>query len=135
MNTNRPLTANAAIVLLTLMSVLGLITPVLAVVLPLKSGPPLVIQVSSVVVMGIGGLIAAVGLWSLKRWGLALASIVAALGVLTSLYSLWFLSPIPSAGMGASIVVGVVNALVLVLVALPATRRAYAAVRLPVAQA
>jgi hypothetical protein len=133
MNTNRPLTATIAIVLLTLMSVVGLILPLLSLLFSLTNPPPLIVRVDEILVMGVGGLIAVFGLWKLKRWGLVLTGIIATPTLLLGVYGL--LGPVPIEGKVASVVLGVLNAVVLVLVALPATRRAYAAVRGPVVQA
>ncbi len=73
------------------------------------------------------------GLWKLKRWGLLLTSILSALAILWSIPGLF----IPKTLGGKAITMGVIvfYALVLVLVALPATRKAYAAARAPGAQA
>ncbi len=135
MNTNRPLTATIAIVLLMLMSVTGLILPLLSLLFSLTNPPPppLIVRVDQILVMGVGGLIAVFGLWKLKRWGLVLTGIIATPTLLLGVYGL--LWPIPIEGKIASGVLGVLSALVLVLVALPATRRAYAAAPAPGAQA
>jgi len=132
MNTNRPLTATIAIVLLLLMSVTGLILPLLSLFVSLTNPPPLIVRVDQILVMGVGGLIAVFGLWKLKRWGLVLTSIIAALSLLVAVYGLLVA---PTEGKWPPGVLGVLNALVLVLVALPATRRAYAAAPAPGAQA
>lgn len=133
MNTNRPLTATIAIVLLTLMSVTGLILPLLSLLFSLTNPPPppLIVRVDQILVMGVGGLIAVFGLWKLKRWGLVLTSIIAALSLLVAVYGLLVA---PTEGKWPPGVLFVLNALVLVLVALPATRRAYAAAPAPGAQ-
>lgn len=135
MNTNRPLTATIAIVLLMLMSVIGLILPLLRLLFSLTNPPPppLIVRVDQILVMGVGGLIAVFGLWKLKRWGLVLTGIIATPTLLLGVYGL--LGPVPIEGKVASGVWVVLSALVLVLVALPATRRAYAAARTPVTQA
>ncbi len=133
MNTNRPLTATIAIVLLTLMSVTGLILPLLSLFVSLTNPPPLIVRVDQILVMGAGGLIAVFGLWKLKRWGLVLTGIIATPTLLLGVYGL--LGPVPIEGKVGSGVFAVLNALVLVLVALPATRRAYAAAPAPGAQA
>ncbi len=126
MNTKRPLTLILAIVLLALLSLFGLITP-------FRPGPPLVIVLYAFIVGGVGGLIAAFGLWKLQRWGLLLTIIIASLSILVSVPGLW-LAPSTS-GKAVSVGIIVFNALVLVLVVLPATRKAVAAARAPVAQA
>ncbi len=124
MNTHRPLTVTIATVLLTLVSLFGLITPVV----PHK--PPTII-IALLLVLGVCGLIAVFGLWKLKRWGLLLTSVISALGILMPGL---FLVPPGGKGIVVSVVLAVLYALVLVLVALPATRKAYVAVRAPAEQ-
>jgi hypothetical protein len=129
MNTRRPLTLILALVLFALVTAFGLITP-----LGPRIGanqPPLVIVLYAFIVMGVGGLIALVGLWTLKRWGLLLTSVIAALSILMAVPGLW-IAP-TTGGKVISLVLSVVNALALVLlVVLPATRKAVAAARAPV---
>jgi len=125
MNTKRPLTLILALVLFALLTVFGLITPFT------PNGPPLPIMLYAVIVAGVGGLIALFGLWKLKRWGLLLTMGIAALGILVAVPGLVIAPPY---GKVISGVIIVVNALVLVLVALPATRKAFAA-GAPAAQA
>ena len=127
MNTRRPLTLILAIVLLALLSLFGLYTPFG------PNGPPLVIVLYAFIVGGVGSLIGAFGLWKLKRWGLLLSSILSALALLWTIPGLF----IPKTLGGKAISMGVIvfYALVLVLAALPATRKAVAAARAPVAQA
>ncbi len=120
MNTRRPLTLILALVLFALLSLFGLITPMM------PNKPPLVIILYAFIVGGVGGLIAVFGLWTLKRWGLLLTLGIAALSILVSVPGLVIAPPY---GKVVSGVIIVVNALVLVLVALPATRKAVAAKR------
>ena len=127
MNTRRPLTLILAIVLLALLSLFGLYTPFG------PNGPPLVIVLYAFIVGGVGSLIAVFGLWKLKRWGLLLTIIIASLSILVAVPGLW-LAPSTS-GKAVSVGLIVFYVLVLVLVALPATRKAFAAARAPVAQA
>ncbi len=125
MNTYRPLTVTIAIVLLTLVSLFSLTAL-------LGSGkiPPLFLY--TIPVLGVCGLIGAFGLWKLKRWGLLLTSILSALAILWTIPGLF----IPKTLGGKAISMGVIifYALVLVLAALPATRKAYAAARAPAEQ-
>ncbi len=126
MNTRRPLTVIIAIVLLTLVSLLDLIELVIPARVPL-------LFVYTIPVLGVGGLMAVFGLWKLKRWGLLLTSILSALSILWNIPVLFLY---PKLG-GKAFTMGfiVVYILVLVLVALPATRKAVAAARAPAAQA
>ncbi len=125
MNTHRPLTVSIATVLLTLLSLFNLIE----LVIPAKL-PPLFVY--TIPVLGAGGLIAAFGLWKLQRWGLLLTSVISALSILVSVPGLW-LAP-GTGGKVISLVLTLFFVLVLVLVALPATRKAYAATRAPAEQ-
>ena len=125
MNTYRPLTVTIATVLLTLVSLFSL-----TVLLEPTKVPPLFFY--TIPVLGVCGLIGAFGLWKMKRWGLLLSSILSALAILWTIPGLF----IPKTLGGKAISMGVIifYALVLVLVALPATRKAVAAARAPVAQ-
>jgi uncharacterized membrane protein (DUF2068 family) len=127
MHTNRPASVTSAAVLLMLLCVYSLTAPFL----PVDNKPPLMIIVYQFLVGGIGSLLAVFGLWRLKRWGLRLAILLSAVSILTTMPGL-FLAP---SLVGKAITVGliVVNALVLVLVTLPVTRKAVAAERVRVA--
>ena len=118
MNKERPISTSVAAGVLALLSVVGLAAPLL-----LSEGvPAAAIYVS--VASGAAGLAAAHGLWTLRRWGTVLAVIVAVLGILSAAPGLAFA---PTLGLLAQAIAGVVGStLVLVLVLLPASRRAYA---------
>ncbi len=126
MNTHRPLTVTIATVLLTLVSLFSL-----TVLLEPTRVPPLFFY--TIPVVGVCGLIGAFGLWKMKRWGLLLSSILSALSILWNIPGLF----IPKTLGGKAITMGYIAfyILVLVLVALPATRKAVAAKRTPGAQA
>ena len=77
------------------------------------------------IVLGIFGLIVAVGLWLLKRWSFWATLIVAALNFLLGVPGVVEVS---TPGLRAAIIAGEILAvLVIVLVVLPASRRALAA--------
>jgi hypothetical protein len=116
MNTRRPLTVILAIVLLILLSVFGLI---------LTFSAPLIIALYGFIVLTAGSLIAALGLWNLRRWGWLLTSVLSVLNMLVAVSGLWLASGI--GGKVVSLVLALLFILVLVLVALPATRKAVAA--------
>ncbi len=123
MNTPRPTTLTIASVLLLLLSLFNLTAP-------FTNGPtpPL-----SYIIFGLGvcGLPAVFGLWKMKPWGVRLSSILAALALLPPILGL---IGAPLVGQVVSALVLVFYALVLVLVLLPATRKAVAAARPPVAR-
>lgn len=121
-NTNtdrkRPLSTSVAAFVLAMLSAAGLAAPLL-----LDGGVPAAIIYFSVA-SGVAGLIAVAGLLRLKRWGMVLAIVVSALGILSAAPGL---VAAPTSGLLAQAIVGIVgSALVVVLVALPASRRAYA---------
>ena len=75
----RPLPVTAAAVLLALISLAGLPGPLL----PGSEVVPAVVLYSGIV-LGVAGLIAAVGLWLLKRWSFWLTIVVSALNLLSA---------------------------------------------------
>jgi hypothetical protein len=118
MNTQRPLSVTIAAVLLALFSVLNLAFPLF----PTEGIPAFVVY--SGVVLGIAGLTAAAGLWMLKRWSMWLTIVVCALGILSAAPGL---TEAPTALLRVLATVGVVgSALIILLVVLPNSRRAYA---------
>jgi len=106
-----------AAILLALLSLANLFSPLF-----LVGGPPAFVIYLSVV-LGVAGLLAAAGLWMLKRWSLWLTIIVSVLNILSAAPGLAF-APTPTLRVLATI--GVVGfALVVVLAVLPRSRRAY----------
>jgi hypothetical protein len=76
-------------------------------------------------VLGIVGLLGAVGLWMLKKWGLWITIIVNVLGALSAAPGIAFA---PNVGLQAAATIGtVVSALIIVLVVLPISRNALTA--------
>lgn len=113
----RPLPVTVSVILLALGSLANLLTPLF----PSGGVPTFVIYLG--VVLGVAGLVAAAGLWLLKRWGLWLAIVVSALNILSAAPGLAFA---PTATLRVLATVGVVGfALVVVLAVLPNSRRAY----------
>jgi len=115
----RPQTVTVAAVLLALLSLPNILYPLLAL------EGELVPLIYLTVVFGVAGLIAAAGLWMLKRWALWFSIAVCVLGGIFS----WapVIPQAPSAlhrGLAAVVVVG--SVLIIVLVVLPSSRRAYA---------
>jgi hypothetical protein len=113
----RPLPVTVAAILLGLFSLANLLTPVF----PMEGVPAFVIYLG--VVLGVAGLVAAAGLWMLKRWALWLTIVVSVLNILSAAPGLAFA---PNAGLRVAATVTVVGfALVILLVAMPNSRRAY----------
>lgn len=117
MNTQRPLSVTIAAVLLALFSVLNLAFPLF----PMEGIPAFIVY--SGVVLGVFGLVAVAGLWTLKRWSTVLTIVVAVLNILSAAPSFAF-APTPELLVSAIVTV-VGFALIIVLVVLPASRRAY----------
>jgi uncharacterized membrane protein (DUF2068 family) len=109
----RPPTLIAATVLLALISLLSL-TAVL------QNPPQFVVITQSA--LGIVGLVAVIGLWQRRVWGAWMAVIVMATNTLTNVAGIWQ-APTPFNMMCA--VVAVASLVVIVLVLLPSSRRAY----------
>ena len=73
------------------------------------------------IVLGIVGLVAAVGLWMLRKWSIWLTIVVSAVNILLNVLGLFMA---PGAALKAAIAVQTIGfVLVLVLVALPTSRR------------
>jgi uncharacterized membrane protein (DUF2068 family) len=119
MNTQRPLSVIIAAILMALISLVGLPGPLL----PGSEEVPAVVIYGGIV-LGIVGLIAAVGLWMLKTtWGFWLTVVVSALNILSAAPGIAFAS---DAALQVFAAVGVlVPTLIIVLVVLPISRRAY----------
>lgn len=118
MKTSRPLSVTVAAVLLAVLSLPNLIFPWL----PSEGVPAFIVYVN--VVFGVSSLIAAGGLWMLKRWSMWLAIILSVLGILAAMPGI---GGAPNALLQILATTGIAgSALIIVLVALPYSRRAYA---------
>src|SRR5215210_3487479 len=120
----RPLPVTVAAILLALFSLMNFPGPWWYVVPGAMEETPMFVIYSGIV-LGIVGIVAAVGLWMLKKWSWWLTIVVCVLNILLS-------APAPamvsSAGLKALIAVQTIGfALVLVLVVLPTSRRSFAA--------
>ena len=113
----RPLPVSVAAILMVLFGLANLLSPFV-----LTEGvPAFVIYLG--VALGVAGLLAAAGLWMLKRWALWLTIVVAVLNILSAAPGMAFG---PNALLRVLAMVGVVGpALVILLVVLPNSRRAY----------
>ena len=116
----RPLPVTVAAILMALISLLGLPGPLL----PGSEGVPAIVLYVGIV-LGIVGLVAAVGLWMLRRWGIWLTIVVSVLNLLSAAPGVAFA---PTAALRVAATTGVlVSALIIVLVVVPASRRAFRA--------
>jgi uncharacterized membrane protein (DUF2068 family) len=112
----RPLPVTIAALLLTLGSLANLLAPLM---LPAEAGS----IVYLILMLGVLGLIAAGGLWMLKRWALWLTIVVSVLNILAAAPGLVFATELSGRLLATIGVVGF--ALVILLVLLPGSRRAY----------
>ena len=118
----RPLPVTVAAILLVLLSLFDFPWPY-EILFPGEEGPPAFILYSGYVV-GIVGLVVAVGLWMLQKWSYWATIVVCVLNFLSAAPGLVMVS---SAGLKALIAVTeVVAVLIIVLVVLPDSRRALA---------
>lgn len=126
MNTKRPVTLIIASTLLALLSLGNLPAPFFP---GADKIPPPVVY--GAVVLGIIGLVTAVGLWKLKGWGMILAIIVSVLNALSAAPGI---AAAPNALLHVLATVYVALSIVMiVLVRLPSARKAYAAEQVRVA--
>src|SRR5918997_3141115 len=119
---SRPQSVSVATVLLVILSLFGFPWPWLL-LFPEAEQPPAFVLYTGLV-LGIVGLVVAVGLWMMKAWSYWATIIVCVLN---------FLSGVPGVTLGPtagiqviSAVLGVVTGLIIVLVVLPPSRRALA---------
>ena len=122
MNTQRPPAVTVAVVLLALLSVVTMVPPSLMFSPAVAAEIPAFVTYLGVI-LGVVGLVAAYGLWALKRWSVWLTIILSAVSILLSVPPILFGPTV--AIQVLNIVSGVAFALIIVLVLLPASRRAY----------
>ena len=116
---SRPQTVNVAAILLALFSVLNVLFPFF----PVEGIPAAAVYIG--VVAGAAGLVGAAGLWLLRKWGIWITIIVSVLNILDAAPGIAF-APNTALQVAATVtVLGFV--LVLVLVVLPTSRRAFRA--------
>jgi hypothetical protein len=113
---SRPLPVTIAAILLVLGSLVNFLAPLM---LPAEAGA------AAYIIVGLGalGLVAAGGLWMLKRWALRLTVVVAVLNILAAAPGLVFATDLSRRALATMGVVG--YALVILLAVLPGPRRTY----------
>ena len=119
----RPQPVTIAAILLVILSLSGFPWPWMLLFPGLEEEPPAFILYSGIV-LGIVGLVVAVGLWTMKKWSFWATIVVSVLNFLLGAPGV-FLGP--TAGIQVlSAVLAVVAILIIVLVVLPDSRRALA---------
>ena len=112
----RPQTVTIAAILLALGSLANFLAPLM---LPAEAGSVVYV----IIVLGVLGLVAAGGLWMLKRWALWLTIVVSVLNILAAAPGLVFATELSGRLLA---MLGVVSfALVIVLAVLRGSRRTY----------
>jgi hypothetical protein len=118
MKTQRPATVTIAAVLLALLSLPSLAFPLFA----SEEVPAFIVYLN--VASGVAGLVAAGGLWTLKRWAMWATIVLCVLVILSAAPGI---GGAPTALLQVLAATGVVgSALIILLAALPGSRRAYA---------
>ena len=124
----RPLPVTVAAILLALFSLMNFPGPWWYLVPGAAEVTPMFVLYSGIV-LGIVGLVAAVGLWMMKAWRVWLTIVVCVLNILLNVSGLVMVLP---GGLKALIAVQTIGfVLTLVLVVLPSTRRAFAGAERP----
>jgi uncharacterized membrane protein (DUF2068 family) len=119
----RPLPVTVAAILLALFSLMNFPGPWWYLVPGAMEATPMFVIYSGIV-LGIVGIVAAVGLWLLKTWSLWLTIVVCVVNILLNVSGLVMALP---GGLKAAIAVQTIGfVLALVLVVLPTARRAFA---------
>ena len=124
----RSLPVTVAAILLALFSVMNFPGPWWYLVPGVAEVTPMFVLYSGIV-LGVVGIVAAVGLWMMKAWSVWLTIVVCVLNILLNVSGLVMVLP---GGLKALIAVQTIGfVLALVLVVLPSTRRALAAAERP----
>ena len=124
----RPLPVTVAAILLALFSLMNFPGPWWYLVPGVAEVTPMFVIYSGIV-LGIVGIVAAVGLWMMKAWSYWATIVVCVLNILLNVSGLVMMLP---GGLKALIAVQTIGfVLALVLVVLPSTRRALAAAERP----
>ena len=120
---SRPLPVTVAAILLALFSLMNFPGPWWYAVPGAVEATPMFVIYSGIV-LGIAGIVAAIGLWMMKKWGWWATIVVSVLNILLNVPGLVM---VPTVALQAAIAVQTVGFIVtLVLVGLPSVRRALA---------
>ena len=122
---SRPLPVTVAAILMALFSVLNNFPGPWWNAIPavVEETPMIVIYVS--LVLGIVGIVAAVGLWMMKKWGLWLNIVISVLNIVLNMFGVF---AVQSGALQAALAVMAIGFVItLVLGVLPDTRRAFVA--------
>jgi len=118
---SRPLPVTIAAILMALFSLMNFPGPWWYLVPGAVEATPMFVIYSGIV-LGIVGIVAAVGLWMMKRWGLLLTIIVAVVNIV---FNVLGLAMVPTVALQVAIAVQTIGfVLTIVLVMLPDSRRA-----------
>ena len=121
---SRPLPVTVAAILLALFSLMNFPGPWWYAVPGAVEATPMFVIYSGIV-LGIAGIVAAVGLWMMKKWGWWATIVVSVVNIL---FNLTGLVMVPTVALQAAIAVQTIGFIVtIVLVVLPSARRALAA--------
>ena len=120
----RPLLVTVAAILMALFSLMNFPGPWWYLVPGAVEATPMFVIYSGIV-LGIVGIVAAVGLWMMKRWGLWLTIVVSVVNILFNAFGL---AMVPTVALQVVIAVQTVGfILAIVLIVLPSARRALTA--------
>jgi uncharacterized membrane protein (DUF2068 family) len=119
---SRPLQVTVAAILVALISLMNFPGPWWYLVPGAVEATPMFVIYSGIV-LGIVGLVAAVGLWMLKTWGLWLTIVVSVVNILFNVFGL---AMVPTVALQVVIAVQTIGfVLTIVVVVLPDSRRAF----------
>jgi len=118
MKTKRPLTVTIAAIVLALLGLQSLAFPLYV----SEEVPAFVVYTN--VLFGVAGIIAAAGLWALNRWAAWATIVLCVLGIISAAPGISGAPTVLLQVLAATGIVG--SALIILLVALPSSRRAHA---------
>jgi uncharacterized membrane protein (DUF2068 family) len=121
---SRPLPVSVAAILMALFSLMNFPGPWWYLVPGAVEATPMFVIYSGIV-LGIVGIVTAVGLWMMKRWGFWLTIVISVVNIL---FNVLGLAMVPTVALQVAIAVQTIGfVLTIVVVVLPDSRRAFAA--------